>query len=380
MAQPQPHIVLFSGGTAARAMNIALSRRPVRLTRVVPAWDSGGSSKELRETFAMLPVGDVRQALMTMAHGEGRAGEVVKVCNARLSDGAPAADLKREFDYFADGEHPLLHSMSAEMRAAILNYLGLFRDRMPAGFDLRNGSIGNFILTGAFFANGCNINRAVAVFRRLCGIVGNVWPASTLDDIQLRARLKDGRAIDRQDRITRLSEADGAVGIADIEIYRSGEDGKVEANDAVLMAVAEADLIVFGPGSFYTSILPHLHVDGVAEALASNARAPKVFVGNILECAETRGATFAEEVRAFNRTYAERGGQGDGLTHVLSNRELYPFAKTVGRFRYLAPGDLEETNRAAHIDGIVGDFEDAWVRGQHDGEAVASALLPLAVS
>ena len=58
-----PHIVLFSGGSACRNINIALSRMSARLTRIVPAWDSGGSSKVLREAFDMLPVGDVRQGL-----------------------------------------------------------------------------------------------------------------------------------------------------------------------------------------------------------------------------------------------------------------------------------------------------------------------------
>ncbi len=79
------NVVLFSGGSACRTINIALSRRQVNLTRIVPAWDSGGSSKVIREKLGILSVGDIRQALMTMAHGEGCSGDVVRICNTRLS-------------------------------------------------------------------------------------------------------------------------------------------------------------------------------------------------------------------------------------------------------------------------------------------------------
>ena len=121
-----PHIVLFSGGTACRSTNLALCAKPVRLTRIVPAWDSGGSSKVIRESLDVLGVGDIRQALMTMAHGEGRAGDVVKVCNARLTTSSEA-DANTEFALYAEGRHPLLERMEPGLRGAILNYLRTFR-------------------------------------------------------------------------------------------------------------------------------------------------------------------------------------------------------------------------------------------------------------
>jgi hypothetical protein len=114
-----PHIVLFSGGTACRSTNLALLSKPVRLTRIVPAWDSGGSSKVIRESLGVLAVGDIRQALMTMAHGEGRAGDVVKVCNARMTSGTEE-DARTEFALYAEGVHPLLERMEPGLRGAIL--------------------------------------------------------------------------------------------------------------------------------------------------------------------------------------------------------------------------------------------------------------------
>jgi hypothetical protein len=88
-------IVLFSGGSACRSINVALCRSGADVIRVVPAWDSGGSSKVIRERLAILSVGDIRQALMTMAHGEGCAGDVVKICNARLSANLGLEDARK---------------------------------------------------------------------------------------------------------------------------------------------------------------------------------------------------------------------------------------------------------------------------------------------
>jgi CofD-related protein of GAK system len=369
-------IVLFSGGTACRNINIALCKSPVEITRIVPAWDSGGSSKVIREAFGMLPVGDIRQALMTMAHGEGRAGDVVKICNARLSSTLGNADARLEFDYYVRGEHPLLQRMEAGLRRAILDYLERFSLHIPEDFDFRNGSIGNFILAGAFIAHQSDINDAIFVFRKLCSIEGFVWPVSVGNDIQLGATLRNGREIAGQHLVTSLSDADAATGIARIELSTAG--GAVLANDAIIPAIAGADAIVFGPGSFYTSILPHLLVDGVGEAIAQNRAAPKIFVGNILECAETTGMHLADVVDVFLSVWKQKVGNAAPLTHVVDNRELFPFEKTVGKFRYLRSGNLDRLCEANGITRISSDFEDAWNRGQHDGRSVAAALLEVA--
>jgi uncharacterized cofD-like protein len=374
-------IVLFSGGTACRSINIALCKHPAELTRIVPAWDSGGSSKVLRETFGMLPVGDIRQALMTMAHGEGRAGDVVKICNSRLSDHLGAAEIRAELEHYTSGAHPLLLRMEPDLRSIILNYINLFKARVPSDFDLRNGSIGNFILTGAYFAHGQSIDAAILAFRELCSIAGNVWPASRQNDVQLGALLRNGRELAQQHQVTRLEGDDTEAGIEHIRLYRQGAESAVEADRAALEAVERADLIVFGPGSFFTSILPHLHVAGIGRALGKNATAPRIFIGNILDCAETRNATLGDLIETFEGTARERLGLDEPLlTHVLSNRELFPFEKTVGKFRYLPLGRLEDYCADNGIAHISGDFEDAWTRGQHDGEAIVGALLDIATA
>lgn len=370
-----PHIVLFSGGTACRSTNLALCGKPVRLTRIVPAWDSGGSSKVIRDSLGVLAVGDIRQALMTMAHGEGRAGDVVKVCNARLTSGAQG-DALTEFALYAEGRHPLLERMEPGLRGAILNYLRTFRAAVGLGFDFRNGSIGNFILTGAHLAHNSDINTAIFVFRKLCDVTGHVWP-STADGADLSAMLNDGTAIDGQHRVTALEDGQGRSGISEIALSARG-GGPVSANEAVIESLESADAIVFGPGSFYTSILPHFLVDGVVPAIARNVHARRVFIGNILQCRETRGLDVARMLEVAADVWNARGGSDvRPFTHVLANRQLLPFEKTVGAFAYLGNGALEAACARLGADVMIGEFEDPWQRGHHDGEAVADALSSL---
>ncbi|MGJ4953914.1 gluconeogenesis factor YvcK family protein [Bradyrhizobium sp. HKCCYLS20291] len=381
----KPRIVLFSGGTAMRGINVALCRRGVQITRVVPAWDNGGSSRILRDCFDMLPVGDVRHALMTMAYAEGRVGHVVKIFNARLSNASAPAELDEEIDFYVSGRHPLIAAMEPGLRGAILNYLHVFRSRIGRDFDLRRGSIGNFILTGATFAHNSDINTAIFVFRKLCGIEGNVWPASTCNDAHLMAELHNGKSVTGQDRITALAGEDAAAGIRHVRLGsmsgERGSDGPVAANPAVIEAVLNADAIVFGPGSFYTSILPHLLVEGVAEAISGRVEIPKILVCNMMECGETRGrsagdliATFAAKGRPPGAVDAEAGL----LTHVLANRRPLPFLRSDAGASYLDLGDAQRIADARGIRLVTDDFEDPWQRGLHDADAVASHLLQLA--
>lgn len=359
-------IVLFSGGSACRAINIALCGR-AQLTRVVPAWDSGGSSRVIRERIGLLAVGDLRQALMTMAHGEGRAGDVVKICNARLSSALRPEEARSEFLFYSQGRHPLLERMEPGLRGAILNYLETFSTAVGEHFDFRNGSIGNFILAGAITAHNGDINTAVFVFRKLCSIDGDVWTSSLDSDLILNAVLRNGKHVERQDAITKLCEEDAKTGIADIQLVKASGTSPT-ANPAVLEALGRADLIVVGPGSFYTSLLPHLQIKEIASVL-SLASCPIVWIGNILQCRETTDRTLDDLLKDV---VSQR--PRPLVTHVLANRVLFPFKTTVGAFPYVE----QNITDGMTYDVVTGEFEDAWNRGQHDGNAIANVLLDLA--
>jgi uncharacterized cofD-like protein len=367
------HVVMFGGGSGSRGITMALCRERYQVTRVVPAWDSGGSSKAIRQALGILAMGDIRHALMTLAHGEQRVSSVIRFFNARLSEAANPADLRAEFDFYANGAHPLLASMAPDIHAAVLNYLQVFQSRFGDGFDFRRGSIGNFVLTGAYFAHDCNINAAIRIFRKLCGISGHVWPSTTHNSVELNADLRDGSHVQGQDQITALNADCARVGIGRVDLTvtdaASGAVMRPSANPAVLDALRTADAVVFGPGSFYTSTLAHLCVDGIAQAIsATSPKVPKVLIGNILECPETTGRTLAELVHAF----APDGGPGL-LTHVFANLGWVPFERVVKGFRYLPLGDtLPSMGPVPCV--MVDDFEDPWSRGRHDSQKVVTSL------
>ncbi|MDP4301065.1 gluconeogenesis factor YvcK family protein [Leptothrix discophora] len=360
-------IVMFGGGSGSRDITIALCQAGWDVTRIVPAWDSGGSSKALRESLGILALGDIRQALMTLAHGEGRLSNVVRYFNARLSEIPDRAALRAEFEFYVRGAHPMLRTMPPEVRRAIVDYLGVFESSIGPDFDLSRGSIGNFVLTGAYLAHQRDINRAVLVFRALCGIGGHVWPSTTDDEVELVADLRDGSQVRRQDQVTRLSGEQAAIGIERVRLH--GAQGRPpEANPAALGALAQADLVVFGPGSFFTSTLGHLAVRGVAAALGAVPEVPKVYIGNILQCPETVDRSAADLLRAFGL-----GGGAGLLTHALVNRGWVPFERTERGHRYLSEGEtLAQDGAGLHL--FVDDFEDPWQRGRHDPQKVEMTL------
>ena len=196
--------LIFAGGTAFRNCNIALARRGHRVTRIVPSWDNGGSSRMLREEFNLLSIGDIRQALMTMAHGENISNEVVRLFNCRLSEDGDHDDLCTELESFLNQEHPRMAKVPGDLRNVIHKYLETFWHKRSATLDLRNGSIGNLVMLGAYLAHGNDMNTAIYVFRQLCGINGNVWPVTLENDLQLCAKLENNDTVIGEENVTAI--------------------------------------------------------------------------------------------------------------------------------------------------------------------------------
>ena len=161
------------------------------------------------------------------------------------------------------------------------------------------------------------------------------------------------------------------------------QEGTAEANTAALSAIARADVLVFGPGSFYTSVLPHVLVPGICHAIVKRKGIPKIFVGNMLECPETAGATLNQMLVAFcthgRRVIAAADVPAAAfVTHVIANRSATPFQRSVGGRRYLRFDDEDPFLRDAGIHTICRDFEDPWERGTYDAACLASVIGALA--
>ncbi len=170
-----------------------------------------------------------------------------------------------------------------------------------------------------------------------------------------------------------MAPEDARIGIAEVELApRRPESGG--CNPAVLDAIANADLIAFGPGSLYTSILPHLLVNGLVPAI-EKASCPAVLIGNILQCRETTELTLEDVLSAVDMHGRKGGAAAELFTSVLANRMLLSFEKTVGTFAYLRE-NLQGATPCLALSRV--NSRMPWNRGQHDGDAIAVALLNIA--
>jgi uncharacterized cofD-like protein len=213
--------VAIGGGTGLPIVLKALKGWSDEITAIVTMADDGGSSGKLRQELGILPPGDIRNCLAALA-----------------------ADEKKEL-------------------VEILQY------RFPTGWSLAEHSLGNLIIAGMADYKG-GFAEAVEALSGLLGVNGQVLP-STLDDVNLFADTGGGSILAGQAAIARTEQ------IRQVHL----EPSDAEAYPPAVQALKDADLIVFGPGSLFTSLLPNLLIHGVAEAVLGS-RARKVFILNIM--------------------------------------------------------------------------------------------------
>lgn len=235
----EPRIVALGGGTGLSNLLRGLKRHTGRLTAIVTVADDGGSSGRIRRDMGVLPPGDIRNCLVALADDD---------------------TLIRD----------------------------LFKYRFDEG-DLSGHSLGNLMLAALAKMTG-DFGAAVRLCGELLDIRGQVVPA-TLAQVTLRADLVDGSSVRGQASIAGSAKSCRRVWL---------EPEDVRANEAAVAAIREADLVVIGPGSLYTSLIPTLLIGEIASAV-SEADCPKLFVCNIMtQPGETLGYSAADHLRALN--------------------------------------------------------------------------------
>ncbi|MDD7363256.1 MAG: gluconeogenesis factor YvcK family protein [Peptoniphilus sp.] len=317
-----PKFVVIGGGTGISTILRGLKRFSEEVTAIVTMADDGGSSGILRREYGMLPPGDVRNCLVALANAE--------------------PSLKKLLQYrFKEG-------------------------------DLKGQNMGNLIITALAdiyggFAEG--VSEAGDVLK----ITGRVLPV-TVESIHLVARFSDGSEIEGESRIPDYA-AERNLAIESIRL----DTKESHANAECVAAIEEADMIVLGPGSLYTSLIPNLLVPGIAEAIG-HSKAPLVYVANIMEQrGETVGMRLAEYLEALEAHGLKR--QIDSL--IVNDEEIdggildrYEEEEGVGPIRI----GFDERKRFVES-GIAiehGAFvitQEGYIR--HDGLAVAQRLLSL---
>lgn len=216
------------------------------LTAIVTVTDDGGSSGRLRREYRILPPGDIRNCMVALAADEALLGR-------------------------------------------------LFQYRFPAGKGLGGHSFGNLFLTALTHVTG-DFTEAVRVSGKVLAIRGRIFP-STLANVTLEATLENGRRVRGETRISKSRSRIRRIALVPPRVRPLAE---------ALEAIAAADLILMGPGSLYTSILPNLLIAELARAIA-RSQAPRVYIANLMtQPGETDGYTLADHLRAVQEHTSER--------------------------------------------------------------------------
>lgn len=236
-----PKIVAIGGGTGLSTLLRGLKDYSANITAIVTVADDGGSSGRLRREIGVLPPGDIRNCLASLADEEKLLTE-------------------------------------------------LFQYRFQAGDGLVGHSFGNLFLTAMTDITG-DLEQAIAASSKVLAVRGKVLPA-TLTDVSLWAELEDGRVIEGESHIT---EANGKIR------YIGCHPSNPPALPAAIRAIKEADYIIIGPGSLYTSIIPNLLVPEIQEAL-KQVNVPRIYVCNIMtQEGETTGYTVSDHINAIHQ-------------------------------------------------------------------------------
>jgi len=334
-----PRVLFFSGGTALNSVSRRLTEYTYNSIHLVTPFDSGGSSAKLRDAFDMLSVGDLRSRLMALAdHSVIGHPEIYELFVHRLPRDQGDVQLRAAVKAMVDGEHELVANIPDPMRKIIRNHLRYFFQAMPESFDLRGASIGNLILAGGYLNNERHIDPVIFMFSKLVEARGTVRPTLG-DDLHLVAELVDGNVVVGQRNLTgkevppikspikTVYLATGAAG--------SYEETSPAARDKIRDLIAQAELICYPIGSFYSSVIANVLPRGITEAIAANP-CPKIFVPNMGTDPEQLGLSVADCVAVLLR-YLKQHHDREPATVDLLNMVL------IDSRRGSYPGGLDKT-------------------------------------
>lgn len=375
-------ITILSGGSAIKDIMFELLSYSKNITRVVPSTDNGASSKILRECCGILSVGDIRQSIaMSIPHTQQNK-QLVKFINWRFP--VKKYIFIDELGKLISDKNSVLYQLSdgLEIQKELFEYLFLFLEKVDS-INLSNGSIGNFILVAAYFKHNRDWNEAIEKLETLFNCSSKSLPIYLDNQYHLKANFYNGTVICGESEISAFG-ANSKHKIESLKIcqLQGNKFSYVNpvVNPKVLKSLEESELIVFSPGSFFTSILPHLINNELPHVLCKNKNAKKVFLLNLAQDSETRGLTAEDIMQIIERLAHEKGYVlSDFITHIIINNHYNQesfFNSKQQKQHYIQTGDLDKYLKEG-IEIIVGDLEDPWKRGEFDAKEVGRVLLGL---
>ncbi len=323
-----PRVVVLGGGTGLSTMLRGLKEHTSNLTAVVTVADDGGSSGVLRTELGIPAVGDIRNCIVALADAEPLMGRLLQY---RFPGVGPATS----------------HALDA-VRS---------RDAETSPASLGGHAVGNLLLAALVELEDGDFEQAVREMNRVLAVRGRVVPA-TGTVLTLHARLADGTEVAGQSRIAKASNVD-RVWVSPAE---------VRPTDDALRAIADAEVIVLGPGSLFTSLLPVLLVPGIHEAV-DDSGALVVFACNVAtQPGETGGFDLADHLDVL-----ERHGLGGLPDVVLGNNRFN--AQPPGGWT-AEPVRLRWPPAGRHVPRLVlDDLVDPHNAHHHDPARLAAAVI-----
>ncbi len=306
-----PKIVAIGGGTGLSQLLRGLKGYTSNLTAIVTVADDGGSTGRLRQEFGVVAPGDIRQCIAALAEAE-----------------------------------PLMTK--------------LFQYRFTEGSGLEGHSFGNLFIVAMSEVTG-NFEAAVHETGRVLNVRGNIFP-STLEDVTLSARTLEDEVVHGEHNI---SERGAAIH----EVFLNPPSA--EAHPDAVRAILDADMVVIGPGSLFTSVMPNLLVEGIRKAIVASSGL-KVFVSNVAtQHGETDGYTVADHVEAVERHL------GHGLIDVVvANSNVAP---ALPEAWHSEPVEVARNGDGVHsgVRLVEADVVAEENRYRHDPAKLAATILRL---
>lgn len=260
----RPKIVVIGGGTGLPVILNSLHKENADITAVVTVADDGGSSGIIRDYINVVPPGDIRNVLVSLSN-------------------------------------------LPQVYKDIFQYRFESKDQFFSGH-----AIGNLVIAALSEMKQGDIFSSVQELSEMMKVDGHVYPAANIP-LVLNARFSDGAVISGEAEITAAGKT-----ITDVWVT-TGDDSLPEARPEVIQAIMEADQIVLGPGSLFTSILPNLMISNVGQAVCET-QAEVVYICNIMtQKGETERFSDADHVRVLNQHLNKKF-----INTVLVNTEPVP--------------------------------------------------------
>jgi len=312
-----PKIVVIGGGTGLSVLLHGLKELTSNITAIVTVADDGGSSGRLRSELDVLPPGDIRNCLIALSDAE---------------------TLMRD----------------------------LFQYRFTEGEGLKGHSFGNLFITALSKITG-DFDKAIKESSKVLAIRGSVVP-STLEKVTLVAKRADGTEASGESAIPKVTGTVSPIK----KVYLNPPS--VKATPEALSAIKEADAIVLGPGSLYTSVLPNLLVEGIVDEIL-RSHAVKIYLCNVMtQHGETDGFTASAHIEALmehthhaivDYAFVHTAQIPARLLEKYKAEEAYPVEPDVKKIRELG------------IAVVEGDMITADDYIRHNAEKISKRLLAL---